>query len=191
MGQGGAGIGSDINEGMVRGWSEMAGSAASADLRLKTPLPPSSRCVSNVADCECDHFAVVEAPMGRLTRRIWTPPSKSYLHYRDAKFAEQAADGVQPSGARGLPPLSSPPMGTADILLCSASFAATQAVDEPRGTFAWQSSQPVEKTAAFNIGSHPSKPRVAGSSPAGRALLNRGASPRELHYTFARPVYWR
>ena len=75
------------------------GSAASADFRLKTPLPPSSRCVSNVADCECDHFAVVEAPMGRLTRRIWTPPSKSYLHYRDAKFAEQAAAGQRGTSA--------------------------------------------------------------------------------------------
>ena len=57
--------------------------------------------------------------------------------------------------------------------LGSASFAATQAVDQPRGTFAWQSSQPVEKAAAFNIGSHPSNPRVAGSSPAGRAIRTR------------------
>ena len=70
--------------------------------------------------------------------------------------------------------------------LGSASFAATRAADQPRGTFAWQSSQPVGMLADSGTGTHPSKPRVAGSTPAGRAFLNRGASPLELPYTLAR-----
>jgi len=43
-----------------------------------------------------------------------------------------------------------------------------------RGTCAWQSSQPIESKAASNTGTHPSKPGVAGSSPAGRANVFKG-----------------
>jgi hypothetical protein len=50
--------------------------------------------------------------------------------------------------------------------------------DQPRGTSAWQPSQPADKKAASVTGTHPSKPGVAGSSPAGRASsLREEAAP--------------
>ena len=82
-------------------------------------------------------------------------------------------------------PRRNDPGGPPEIFVGLVVLRCEREGDQARGTSAWQSSQPVEMQAASDTGAHPSKPRVAGSSPAGRVKFTRGASPLELPYTLA------